>query len=146
MVSRGVLKPPGSAARGLITWADDLWPYVNGKALANGLKLVEMESSEMLDVLHYYFEDDIRYASAETAEAVTSYRTQLYLLYGKTYKYGTSASSSSNRNYVPKGASDDLNLDDLPGSTSGVKPYIPPTEFNPDSFLPFGSTLESPLN
>jgi hypothetical protein len=104
-----------------------------------------MESSEMLDVIHYLFEEDVRYASAEQAEAVSNLRTQLYLTYGKTYKYGQS-SKSSNRNYIPQGAGEDFGFEDpMMSDTGQVKGYIPPTEFNPDSAMPFGSVLDSPL-
>lgn len=89
-----------------------------------------MEMSQMLDVIHYLFEEDARFSSAEEAQAVSEFRATIYgLLYGTTYKYRTKTSSGS-----VGGASD-----------GGVKPYIPPTEFDPDMGLPFGSTLDAPL-
>ena len=101
----------------------------------------------MTDVLHYLMEEDMRYGSAEEAEAVSSYRTQIYLLYGKTYKYGVSTSTKNSRTYMPKNAEDDYGFDGDPMFNSGeTKPYIPPTDFNPDSVLPVGSDLEAPLN
>lgn len=85
----------------------------------------------MLDVIHYFFEEDARFSSAEEAEALSAMRTKLYAnMYNQTYKY-TVATKSSNGNYA--GGSDEL------------KPYIPPTEVNVDSPLPFGSDLDSPL-
>lgn len=97
----------------------------------------------MLDVLHYTLEEDMRYSSAEQAEAVTGARTQLYLAYGKTYTYG-GKSSGTERQYVSPGASNDLDFDPMLASQES-KPYIAPTNFNPDSAMPFGSDLDSPL-
>lgn len=100
----------------------------------------------MTDVLHYLMEEDMRYTSAEEAEAVSAYRTQLYLLYGKTYRYTVSSSNRGGKAYLPKNASTDHGFDDDPMFNSGeTKPYIPPTNFNPDSVLPFGSDLDAPL-
>tara|TARA_B110000977_G_scaffold200698_1_gene292191 strand:- start:1887 stop:2225 length:339 start_codon:yes stop_codon:yes gene_type:complete len=110
----------------------DLWPYINGKAITLGLDLEGMEMSPMLDVIHFFFEEDSRYASGEEAEAVSKMRTQIYSgMYGTTYKYAVKSSSS-------KGASgfgDDMEL----------KPYIPPTEVDIDSPQPYGSVLDAPI-
>jgi hypothetical protein len=105
-----------------------------------------MDAAEMVDIIHYYFEDDARYASGEQAEAIGKLRNQLYLLYGKTYRYGASGSAPG-RSYMPKGASVDYGFnDDGLGVPSETKPYVPPTDFNPDSAMPFGSDLDAPLN
>lgn len=106
-----------------------------------------MEASEMIDVMHYFMEEDMRYGSAEEAESLSALRTQLYLMYGKTYKYTVSSKNQSGKSYIPKNAGEDFGFDDDPMFNSGeTKPYIPPTNFNPDSVLPFGSDLEAPLN
>lgn len=107
-----------------------------------------MEASEMVDVIHYLFEEDAsRYSSGEQAEAVSAMRTQLYLSYGKTYQYAVKGSKSSGKSYIPKGAAADYGFDDDPlaGMSGETKSYIPPTDFNPDSALPFGSDLDAPL-
>lgn len=132
MVGRAVRRPPKSAARGLALWAVDLWPYVNGKATTLGLNLGEMEMTQMLDIIHYFFEDDSRYSSAEEAEAVSEFRAVIYgMLYGTTYKYKTSSKSgNSMRQY----------------GVDEVKPYIPPTDFDPDMSTPFGSVLDAPFS
>jgi hypothetical protein len=109
----------------------DLWPYVNGKAITLGLNLGEMEMSQMLDVIHYLFEEDSRYTTAEEAEALSEMRTALYgVLYGTTYNYRVKVDKSGNSSGMPGNA---------------TKPYIPPTDFDADSPLPFGSLLDSPL-
>ena len=87
----------------------------------------------MLDLIHYFFEEDARYSTAEEAEAVSELRAVIYgMLYGTTYKYRVQKKSGvgSSGNY----------------GTEDIKPYIPPTEFDADSYLPFGSTLDAPLS
>lgn len=89
----------------------------------------------MLDVVHYLFEEDSRYRSQEEAESVSAVRTQVYeVLYGLPYRYKMGRAQAST-----SGISSDALSD------TAVKPYIPPTEFDPDSSNPFGSTLEAPV-
>ena len=98
----------------------------------------------MVDVLHYFFEEDSRYQSGEEAESVSNLRSSVYrTMYGTTYKYPYTggSSSSSGRRYISD--SDPTNFNDFPSNE--VKPYIPPTDFNPESSMPFGSALDSPL-
>ena len=117
----------------------------------SGLNLVEMNASDMVDVLHFFFEEDqLRYQSGEQAEAGSKMRQRLYRdLYDTEYKYaitGTSGGSTAGgRKYI--GKNEDFEFDSaVPGATSGkVKPYIPPTQFNPDSIDPFGGVLDAPL-
>jgi len=89
----------------------------------------------MLDVLHFFFEQDSRYGSAEEVESVSALRSSLYSnMYGTTYSYG---SPKKNVNYTAN--------DDYISDPSVTKPYIPPTEFNPDSFNPYGNVLDAPI-
>lgn len=112
----------------------DLWPYVNGKAITLGLTLGEMSMSQMLDVIHFFYEEDSRFSTVEEAEAVSELRSTIYgMLYGTPYKYKIKTSRS--------GAGGAGGFE----SSGGVKPYIPPTDFDADSPLPFGDVLESPL-
>lgn len=103
----------------------------------------------MVDVVHFFFEEDtLRYESGEQAEAASKFRTKLYEMYGRTYKYGVTSSGtagSGGRKYV--GKNEDFDFDSsIPGSTSNtVKPYIPPTQMDIDSPDPFGGVLDSPL-
>jgi hypothetical protein len=102
-----------------------------------------MESSEMLDVIHYLFEDDMRFTTGEEAEAQSKLRVELYRLYGKEYEYGSAKSGTTygGRAYV---SSDDVG--DFDASPVDVKkPYVAPTQFNPESANPFGSVLDAPL-
>jgi len=88
----------------------------------------------MLDVLHFFFEEDSRYHTGDEAKGVEALRTSLYeTMYRKTYRYKT---GNSPRNPSAQGFSSD-NFE--------TKSYIPPTEFDPDSSNPFGAALEAPL-
>jgi hypothetical protein len=94
-----------------------------------------MVMADMVDVIHYLFEEDSRYRSQEEVESVSAVRTQVYeSLYGTTYLYKVNKKSGTS-NSASSGVSD---LDE-------IKPYIPPTEFDPNSVNPFGSALEAPL-
>jgi hypothetical protein len=102
-----------------------------------------MESSEMLDVFHYLFEDDMRFTTGDEAKAQGSLRKELYRLYGKEYQYGSSGSGETygGRAYISSDSMDDF--DSSPSSAR--KPYVAPTNFNPESSNPYGSVLDAPL-
>jgi hypothetical protein len=92
-----------------------------------------MEASDMLDVIHFLYEEDLRYSNVEEAQWLDTKRQHIYKeLYGEDYKYFSTKRTGS----------DDLISED--GEV--VKPYIPPTEFDPDSSNPFGSVLDAPAN
>jgi hypothetical protein len=121
----------------------------------SGVQLKELECSEMLDVLHYMFEEDSKHASAEEAENVSKIRTSLYRhLYDREYKFeystpgtrynyntasGAPDSKLPNDGYVSDDADAPLQPDKGP-----TKAFVPATEFNPDSPMPFGRTLDPP--
>lgn len=102
----------------------------------------------MVDVLHFYFEEDITATSGEQMEARSEARSVIYrTLYGTNYKY---AMSKSDRGYNSDGSKlpDDGfygDLEPFDPSENVVKPYVPPTELIEDSYLPFGKTLDAPL-
>jgi hypothetical protein len=108
-----------------------------------------MDASDMLDVIHYFFEEDtLRFATGEHAEASSKFRTSLYEMYGLSYKYAVSATSSSSsggRKYV--GKDEDYSFDaSVPGvKNNTVKPYMPPTQIDPDAADPFGGILDAPI-
>jgi hypothetical protein len=149
MARRGVFKPPYGGARGLIEWAIDLWPYVNGKALMSGVKLKELEMADMLDVIHFLFEEDLKVSSEEEAKAITQVRSVLYRdLYNQTYKYGVRGTGQSynysNNTYPSDGfvGKEETIPDPMKPPT---KPFVPATNFNADSPLPFGQIVDPPL-
>jgi hypothetical protein len=159
LANGAIRQPPGIAARGLIQWAIDLWPYINGKALFNGLELREMEVSNMLDVLHFLFEDDLNYSTAEQAEAHGEVRNNMYSsLYGIRYKYYTPSKKRGSQSFSGGGLSTASGEtfggpeDDFGGPVkpfnprkAQTKPYFPPTDLTGNASKPFGSVLDAPL-
>lgn len=119
----------------------------------NGLQLTSMEASEMLDVIHYLFEEDIRFGTAEESDAVTQTREVIYSQwYG--YPYIFAGQRSGNAKYTNKygntasASSDDFDLKPFdPNMKHPTKPYIPPTEFDADSGMPLSGSglLEPPM-
>ena len=114
----------------------------------NGLQLASMEFSDMLDVLHYFLEDDMNYSTAEQAEARDKTRSSIYAdLYHSEYKY---ASKKEGSNY----ASGAVDFDDPQAIEPELKPfepkkkpkpYLEPTSMNPNAPKPFGDVLDSPF-
>lgn len=114
----------------------------------DGLKLETMDSVDMLDVLHYYFETDNSFLSGEQADAISAMRTSLYGLYNQTYQYGTKKSQNrGGRSYISGDAGFDFD-DPMPVDPTKAppKPYTPPTNFNPESSNPFNGLLDAPVN
>jgi hypothetical protein len=121
---------------------------VNGKALMSGINLKELEGSDMVDVFHYLFEEDMNAATAEQMEARSTIRERLYEdLYEESYKYSIKTSKNQ-KTYI----------DDLPDGfqekdeeivpfnpAEKPKPYVPPTKFDPESNIPFGGLIDGPL-
>lgn len=90
----------------------------------------------MLDVLHYFYEEDMNYASVEQLQMTDARRVHVFEeLYGWPYRYKANPDA---------GSSGGINQFSGVGSAD-TKPYIPPTEFDPDSFNPFGSVLDAPI-
>jgi hypothetical protein len=89
-----------------------------------------MEASDMLDVIHYFFEEDNSFISQEHAIITERRRIRLYkAMYEKDYAYAVIEKPE------PTKSEDGIEL----------KPYIEPTEFNPDSMNPFGDVLDAPI-
>jgi hypothetical protein len=87
-----------------------------------------MEVSDMLDVVHYFLDDDMRYSSIEELKIHDNFRKSVSKnFYDTPYRYGLPDDSESYQN------------------SSGVKSYIPPTEMDPDAADPFGSLLDPPI-
>ena len=99
----------------------------------------------MLDVIHFMFEEDSRYSTGEEAEAVSNLRKSIYAtMYNTNYVYAYASNSANNggRRYVSDSSPTAIDDFAMPKET---KPYVPPTEFNPNSSMPFGSVLDAPL-
>lgn len=119
----------------------------------SGLNLAGMEASDMLDVIHYFYDDDNRYNGYDEAKIVSGFRDAVYsIMYKKDYLFKMDDSDSGIKDFDEI---DQMVLDSeekeepvVPFNprASNVKPYTPPTEFKEDSSKPFGSVLDAPLS
>jgi hypothetical protein len=108
------------------------------------MRLEEMEMSEMLDVLHYYMEEDYNVSTQEQIDSRSNVRKVIYKnMYNKEYRFPAGEQNNSNRVTASGLDLDDVvPVDPLKGPT---KSYVPPTDFNPDLVKPFGDVLDAPL-
>lgn len=110
----------------------------------------------MLDVLHYFFEDDLFYSSAEQAEGRDRSRVAIYQdFYNSSYVYSAQKSSNAGGQGITRNF-DDLDLmseeeeakivpfDPLQ-KQKAVKPFMKPTTVNAAADQPFGDTLDGPI-
>lgn len=122
----------------------------------HGVRLRDLDSPDMVDVIHYIFEEDLDVATAEQAEARDNYRNYLYGdLYNTPYRYASTKSKMSTNYDMLDDPLDDMLVEDsltdvdidIPAVKKPPKPYVPPTNFNPNLENPFaGSKLDAPLN
>ena len=86
----------------------------------------------MLDVIHFLYEEDLKYSNVEEARWTDAKRKHIYSeFYGEEYKY-----------YSSKEIAEHSEVD---ADGEAIKPYIPPTEFDPESSNPFGRVLVAPI-
>jgi hypothetical protein len=119
----------------------------------SGVRLGELGSSDMIDVLHFMFEEDMFTATGEEAEHKSKVRTTLYReFYDKDYGYKISSSegyASGGDLLPPLDEEYEIKQFDPDSRESPVKtkpkPYVPATNFNPGSALPFGRDIDAPL-
>lgn len=131
-------------------WGIELWPSVNGKAIMNGVRLEALSASDLVDVLHYLFEEDNTYTSVEHMDSKSEMRRSIYQnMYGETYKYGVSSKKAAGSPTAGYTQNFDVGpaVNDLTpfNPKKAPKPYIKPTPFDPDSASPFGPLLTPPL-
>lgn len=123
---------------------------MNGKALVNGLNLKEMDASDMLDVIHFFFEDDINYVSGEQADARDRARTILYQnFYEQNYSYSQSndSSISTSKNFDEPLVAEDEKIKQFdPLNDKPPKKFIPPTTGNAKLAKPFGNLIDEPFS
>ena len=110
----------------------------------------------MLDVLHYFFEEDLFYSSAEQAEGRDRSRVAIYQdFYNSSYVYSAALSSSAGGKGFTKNFDDYefmseeeeekiVPFDPLQ-KQKAIKPFIKPTTVNAAASQPFGETLDGPL-
>lgn len=109
---------------------------------------MSLDAADLIDVLHYYFEEDANLASGEQMEARDKMRSTIYgELYLRSYKYGSSSSTTTDFSALDDPLDDDMPVpvDPMAKSFSAVKPFVPATEINEGSSKPFGRLLDAPL-
>lgn len=118
----------------------------------SGVRLSELSMADMLDVIHYIFESDsLSISSSEHADAKDAVRSTIYEeLYNRSYDYGSKKKSNDFSNIdAPFGDfDDDLPVPVDPFERSGSappKPFVPATQMDENSPLPFGGILDAPL-
>lgn len=110
----------------------------------------------MLDVLHYFFEEDLFYSSAEQAEGRDRSRVAIYEdFYNSSYVYSVASTSAAGGRGVTRNF-DDFNaiseeeeekivpFDPLQ-KQKALKPFIKPTVVNAAASQPFGDMLDGPI-
>lgn len=123
----------------------------------SGLDLKEMDASDFLDVIHFVFEEDMFVASKEEAEYRSDVRSSIYSNFYER-EYANKLQKSSSRNYgssstyadgspigPPEDDLSDINQFEPNPVKNKTKSFIPATEVNPDSVLPFGKDIDAPL-
>lgn len=120
----------------------------------------------MLDVIHFMLEEYMFVGSAAEIESKSKTRETIYrIFYDRPYQYGVSTGGKSNdysdsefydddnSNIPPSIAEDGFQTDEIivpvdpnePPIKKTHKPYVPATDFNPDSVQPFGRLIDGPL-
>jgi hypothetical protein len=118
-----------------------------------------MEASDMLDLIHFYFEVEHSYYSEEHMKSSSKIKEALYEdMYGKTYKYKhvDKSKRSSNPTNEYGSASDDMYMEhDEQDDEEVVQPFnpakvqLPPiqpeTKINESAANPYEGLLDAPL-
>lgn len=112
----------------------------------------------MLDVLHYFLEQDLVEADSMQHPTKNAHRSRIYReFYGVTYKYDHQSEDyeeTTASGYVgsPTQIDPDFDVSSELNSVRAfnprenpAKPYVPPTEFDGASAAPFGNLLDAPM-
>jgi hypothetical protein len=113
----------------------------------SGLRLAEMDSAEMLDVVHVIFEEDYTNAtSGEQVDAKNNVRKIIYReFYEREYNYDSSSKTEYSDLEAEESGYDYSDVVPFDPAKAERKPFVPSTDFDPNSELPFGKTLDAPL-
>ena len=109
-----------------------------------------MEPSEMLDVIHYFFEEDLIHSSSvEQIEAKSKVRSIVYRdFYEQNYKYGSEVNDYNMSNEVFQDGlvgDEEDELKPFDPTKAPIKPYFAPTNLDENSPKPFGKNVDAPL-
>jgi len=106
----------------------------------------------MLDVIHYFLEEDFRYSSEYEPIYKDNFRKNIYeSMYNKSYKYVSSDEPDAKYGDISKldgpeeFSEPEEIIEPFNPRKESIKPYIAPTPLREDSALPFGSVLDQPL-
>lgn len=115
-----------------------------------------MTALDMLDVIHFLFEEDLDYSTAEQANSRSSYRQKIYRdLYEGEYSYSVTSEKDgynyNNGSTMPTDGyyrfDEDEDIKPFDPEREPLKPFISPTEFDEATGLPVNTTmLDAPLN
>ena len=129
-----------------------MWPYVNGKAIVSGIRLETLEASDMLDVLHYFFEESVNFSTAEQAKSSDQLRTKLYKdLYNRHYKYASKPSTGfTARDGMDFEEENPEQVEEIkpfnPRHKEPTKAFVPATQLGDDDINPFSGVLDAPIS
>lgn len=99
--------------------------------------------SDMLDVIHYIFEEDSVFVSSEQLQTKEGFREKMYReMYSRSYNYSRKPKDASGVTDFDPEFEDVTPVDPLKPPTKG---YVPPTDFDPSRPSPFGGVLDAPL-
>lgn len=117
----------------------------------NGIRLGDLDVSDMVDIIHYFYEEDINYYTVEQGQMAEARRITIYRqFYDKEYGYASSSAAASGSNTASGPSQYDFDGNDLAPfdpTNAPVKPYVPPTEMDAGSYsTPFGDVLDAPVN
>lgn len=105
-----------------------------------------MEASEMLDVIHYFFEEDVSMKAQEELNSRNNLRSSLYdELYSGMY--GKSVPSTQSNDLSNLDDEEDFEMDAPvePFNPRKPKSYVPPTPMSDNAAKPFGDILDAPI-
>jgi len=121
----------------------------------SGVNLGALDSSDMFDVVHFMFEEDVLSSrSKEELDVKDNLRGTLYRdFYEREYKYATDGTGISNIGApLDEDFEDDADVPPVPIDPAGenaraIKPrsFIPATRVDERSKLPFGTGIDPPL-
>ena len=125
-----------------MAWADEVWPYINGKALMQGRNLVEMEASDMMDCLHFLFEEDFTAINEDHAQSRSAIRDHLYTeLYGVKYSFKMPPRKDARGRSVGASGSNEFDYSEFEASLANETASFDPRK--KDAFSPRDKPLET---
>lgn len=116
----------------------------------SGVRLLSLDSADLLDVLHYMFEKDMMVSTSEESDAKDRLRSSIYeTLYERPYEYGSTLANKipmgmNPEEYYPLEDEDITPFDPLAKSRP-TKAYTPTTKFNPTAVNPYHGVLDAPM-